>query len=212
MFAGFNLSVKSSDVDRYALNGYIEIGKSLYSEQQEKVHEVLESFINPDGSLNATKIEENWFPQISADVFLSHSHDDEEIVIKIAGYLYEKFGIKCFIDSCVWDYGNKLLKRIDDVYCKTFKHPDGSYSYDYNKRNQSTSHIHLLLNGALAKMINATECLIFVNTPNSIKVKDTIEQIKTASPWIYSELLMATEFPHRKLADYRQESLQHFAQ
>lgn len=59
-------------------------------------------------------------------------------------------------------------------------------------------------NGALAKMINKTECLFFVNTPNSVNAQDAENPSKTASPWIYSELLMATEFPHEKLSKYRE--------
>lgn len=42
----------------------------------------------------------------------------------------------------------------------------------------------MMLNGALAKMINSTECLIFMNTPNSIKAQDVENENKTASPWI----------------------------
>ena len=40
--------------------------------------------------------------------------------------------------------------------------------------------LDMLLNGALAKMINKTECLIFLNTPNSIKIQDITEEAKTA--------------------------------
>lgn len=100
-----------------------------------------------------------------------------------------------------------IVIEIDEKYCK-FQKNDGSYWYDYSKRNQSTSHVHMLLNGALAKMIADTECLIFINTPNSIAAEDSKDKAKTGSPWIYSELLMATEFPHRTWASYR-ETLQH---
>lgn len=50
--------------------------------------------------------------------------------------------------------------------------------------------------------------LDFINTPNSIAAEDSKDKAKTGSPWIYSELLMATEFPHRTWASYR-ETLQH---
>lgn len=79
-----------------------------------------------------------------------------------------------------------------------------SFFYEYDNRNRSTSHVHMLLNGALAKMINKTECLFFINTPNSVNAQDVENPSKTASPWIYSELLMATEFPHEKLSKYRE--------
>lgn len=203
MFAGFNLLLQPSSVDYNELDNYFEEGTSLYLEQKTQVHNTLEKYINLDGSLSAEKIEEDWFTQISAEVFLSHSHADEKMAIKLAGYLYKNYGIRSFIDSCVWGYANDLLKKIDDKYCKIIKNTDGSYSYSYEYRNQSTSHVHMLLNGALAKMINSIECLIFLNTPNSIKTQDATDVSKTASPWIYSELLMATEFPHQELRYYR---------
>lgn len=69
--------------------------------------------------------------------------------------------------------------------------------------------MHLLLQGALAKMIDRCECLIFVNTPNSIKMTDVQNETNTASPWIYSEMLMASTFPARPLKEYRLDELIH---
>lgn len=201
MFAGFNLSMNEIEVEE--IISFIQNGEEQLNEQKRCIEDTLDNYINPDGSLSAEMIEKDWFKSIDAHVFLSHSHADERIVKALAGFLYSKYKIKCFIDSCVWGYANDLLKAIDDKYCKTIKNKDGSLSYDYNIRNQSTSHVHMLLNSALAKMLNKTECLIFLNTPNSIKAQDIMEEAKTASPWIYSELLMATEFPHRELLDYR---------
>ena len=37
-------------------------------------------------------------------------------------------------------------------------------------------------------MIDKTECFFFINTPNSISTKQSIEEPKTFSPWIYSEI------------------------
>ena len=40
------------------------------------------------------------------------------------------------------------------------------------------------------KMMDRTECLMFVNTPSSVKWSDMIsEELATESPWIYGELL-----------------------
>ena len=201
MYAGFNLIM--SKEDEIYLKQYAQPGEKLFLNRKRVIRDTLDKYINVDGSLNVAMIEEEWFKNINSHVFISHSHTDENLVKAFAGYLYESFGIESFIDSCVWGYANELLKMIDDRFCKTIKNEDGSCSYDYDKRNQSTSHVHMILNGALAKMINSTECLIFMNTPNSIKARDTEDKDKTASPWIYSELLMATEFPHQELMVYR---------
>ena len=47
------------------------------------------------------------------------------------------------------------------------------------------------------KMIDKTECIIFIDTPNSLKVSNIKEGV-TASPWIYSELL-ATRLLERNI-------------
>ena len=199
MFAGFNLTLTDDIIQgSRMIDTYYPRGLQIYSSQKSAIHNSLDTYLNPDGSLSASQIESDWFKSINVDVFLSHSHMDEKAVIGLAGYLYTNYRIKCFIDSCIWGYANDLLKAIDNKYSI-----NDSRSYDYNKCIFSSSHVHLILNGALAKMINNTECLIFVNTPNSIKSQDVKDKSKTASPWIYSELLMATEFPHQKLQYYR---------
>ena len=55
--------------------------------------------------------------------------------------------------------------------------------YDYNKRNYSTSHVHMMLSTALTMMMDEAECVIFLNTPNALSTKDIVH--KTESPWIF---------------------------
>lgn len=100
--------------------------------------------------------------------------------------VYLKTGLVSFIDSEVWSYADDLLKEIDSTY--TFN--DETNLYDYDRRNVSTSYVHLMLNTALLNMIDRCECLFFLNTPNSFNVEEEIENT-TYSPWIYSELSMA---------------------
>ena len=86
------------------------------------------------------------------------------------------------MDSCVWRYCEHLLKRIDERYCR-----EGTYHYDYQKRNYSTNHVYNMLSTALNTMIDKCECIFFLNTNNSIKHEDEIFDI-TESLWIYNEL------------------------
>lgn len=139
--------------------------------------------IGNNGILNGSTLQNDWFPQVNCDVFISHSHKDEHLAIAFAGWLWDNFKLTSFIDSCIWGYANDLLKDIDDVYCRNVS----SRTYNYNKRNYSTSHVHMMLNMALMQMIDKTECLFFLNTPNSICLYDIIET-RTLSPWIYSEI------------------------
>ena len=192
MFAGFDLDL--SDINpRFKNQGY-----RLFLESKKKVEKELNEFLESDGSIDGTSMQNDWFPQIESDIFISHSHNDYEKAITLAGWLNETFKLDVFIDSCVWGSADVLLKKIDDSYC--WMSDVGSYSYE--KRNYSTSHVHMMLSAALTSMIDKSECLLFLNTPNTINTKDVIEQ-KTKSPWIYLEIqisqLVRKKIPERKL-------------
>lgn len=195
MFKGFNLNIDESffNIDDY------KTGNCLYLKKKKEIHNSIEKYLNIDGSLDATKISQDWFPDIKSDIFISHSHSDENLAIKLSGWIYSNLNLKCFIDSCVWGYSNDLLKKIDDIYC----YQEDSKTYNYNKRNFSTSHVHMMLSTALINTIDNTECVIFINTPNSIEnACDTVNN-STYSPWIYSELEATRLLRVRPISDYR---------
>jgi hypothetical protein len=179
MYRGFKLSLGSS------IPWSKSVGESLYKANGEKVKSVLDSFLTGNGTIDGGKLQENWFPQIEADVFISHSHKDKDAAIAFAGWLSTTFGLKPFIDSCVWGYANELLTQIDKKYSG---HSSGS-GYDYEKIKYSASHVYMMLAMALGKMLDNTECLIFINTPNSISANDVIS--KTLSPWLYMEMVLS---------------------
>jgi hypothetical protein len=180
MYKGFNVvSTRIIDNSDY----YESIANIDYMAKKNIVEKELDKYLGKDGVLDGSKIKNDWFKSVDADIFISHSHDDQDLALKLAGWLKEKFGLTSFIDSCVWGYCNDLLQEIDREFCKT-----GDGSYDYYERNFSTSHVHMMLSTALREMIDRTECIFFLNTPHSIKVEDVIKN-KTMSPWIYSELV-----------------------
>lgn len=198
MFTGFNLKI-----DETAILGdaFYEKGLQLLNKDKAIVERNLTEYVYENQFLDGSSIQNDWFPQIDADIFISHSHNDEQMVISLAGWLYDIFGLKAFVDSCVWGYANDLLKKIDDEFCMNEKNNQNK-SYIYEKRNYSTSHVHMMLSTALIKMIDKTECLFFINTPDSIAISDTIQN-GTYSPWIYSELQISEVIRHRKLSEYR---------
>jgi hypothetical protein len=138
--------------------------------------------VNNDNSLDGSAIQDSWFPQIDADIFISHSHRDIDTAIVFSGWLWENFKLKAFVDSCIWGYSSDLQRMIDNKYC--FMPARGLYSYEL--RNHSTSHVHMMLSTALSMMIDRAECLFFLNTPNSINSYEKTD--KTESPWIYLEI------------------------
>ncbi len=186
MFAGFNFKPNREDLEKLnPFEVYTKLMPCHYNVNKTAITAGLKKYLSLDGSLDAAAMEKDWFPEINAQVFISHSHQDENLANQLALWLYEKHGIVSFIDSTVWHYADDLLREIDEAYCIQMT-PNGNLEYDYIKRNRSTAHVHMLLQCALAKMIDKCESFIFINTANS-----TISSDRTLSPWIYSELLMA---------------------
>lgn len=184
-------------IDENLFKGFLEAGRSVKKENNSAAKGGLDEFFDGDGSLVAKNIMNNWFPRVKADVFISHSHKDEDLAIGLAGWLKEKLGISSFIDSCVWGYSPELLKKLDKRFCLK----DSGY-YDYDKRNITNSHVNMMLATSLTKMIDQCECIIFLNTPNSISCKGCIEKDGTESPWIYAEIeatrMLRENLPERK--------------
>ena len=152
---------------------------------------IIQDSIDKDIILDGSRIVDTFFPNVKADIFISHSHKDVEAAKEFAKIIYVKTGLKSFIDSEVWSYADDLLKDIDFDYCLK---ANGSYSYE--KRNISTSYVHMMLNTALLNMLDRCECLFFLSTPNSFNKEQEIKNT-TFSPWIYSELSMANAIEKR---------------
>lgn len=197
MYRGFDLRLEKNDFSREHFGSFYNFGLKCISNQKNSIIEKLNSFVGENGSLDGSKMQENWFPQVEADVFISHSHKDVKLAIALAGWLKVTFGLTAFIDSCVWGYSDDLLKQIDDDYC--FNDKKGTYSY--KKRNYSTSHIHMMLSVALTQMIDKAECLFFLNTPNSLTPDPDRNQ--TESPWIYFEISTSRLIRKKELKGHR---------
>lgn len=193
MYKGYNLKLD------WESPGHYEIGNQLYNDTNAQIRSTLKNFISANGIVQATKLQENWFPQINADVFISHSHKDRDMAIALAGLLSHHCKLNVFIDSCIWGHADELLKEIDNIFC----HNDENDTYFYEKRNISTSHVHMMLSTALTMMMDRSECLFFLNTPNSIQSKEIMA--RTVSPWLYAELSMSKLIRQRKLSEYRKE-------
>lgn len=177
MYRGVNVTIKTYNEHCY------QIGQKLFNEIRKSTIKQLDKYVGVDGVINGSELEKDWFGEIDSHIFISHSHTDEKLAITLAGYLFKKHKIKCFVDSCIWGYSNELLKQIDNQYCKNRE----SNTYNYNTRNFSTSHVHMMLSAALNKMIEKCESLFLINSPNSVETSDILNE--TYSPWIYSEIL-----------------------
>lgn len=201
----FKLSLKENDFfkehmidlekgDIYSYGELVSMGEDDFAPKKKLIQEKIKDYLLPkeNGCVDLSKIQEDWFPQINNyDIFISHSHANENLAIAFSSYLNKCYGLSCFIDSLIWGNVFDLQKIIDERYCGGEKDEDGNIlTYSYEKRNFTTSHVHLMLNTALMQSMQAARIFIFLETPDSINFKN-IKDEWTYSPWIYSELSMS---------------------
>ncbi|WP_369928399.1 hypothetical protein [Xanthomonas sp. NCPPB 2632] len=215
MYRGFNLSLGA---DNAVIRGYAERGAAVLDARWPRVEKDLSALLDAD-SIDGEEVMKAWFKQVSADVFISHSHRDLALARGLAGYLHDELGLVAFVDSQVWLSADGLLEAIDKRYCRS----DGEEadkpvkSYNYKKRNYSTSHVHMMLAASISEAIDRSECIIFLNTPQSIKASDAEAdgKAKTGSPWIYHELntsrLIRRQEPTRKRLVRKGYVMEHYA-
>ncbi|HAS3028640.1 toll/interleukin-1 receptor domain-containing protein [Vibrio sp. Vb5031] len=166
---------------------YVHSFEVDFENKKKHIEKSLHDFYLGNGDLDATALKEAWFPEIeNTHIFLSHSHKDKELAVKIAVILKYILNINVFIDSCVWGYADDLLREIDNKYALNIN----TNTYSYEVRNRTTSNIYLILQSSLMTMIDSAECLFFLNTDNTVtSLKDqTKVETRTSSPWIMSEL------------------------
>lgn len=169
----------------------------IYKRFQDDITRQLTSYLAVDGTLSGNKMMADYFPTVNADIFICHSHNDEEKSQNLAGWLFELFGLRFFVDSMVWGSADRLLQKIDDEYCDN----PGENTYNYRKRNLSTSYVHMMLAASLANMMDKCHCFIFMEseqsiTPSTIKRANAKE---TFSPWIFYELALFHKIQKRRL-------------
>lgn len=227
MFVKFKL--KLDNWDELKDDKLIEIGSSNFATTKKSVERCLERFIKTNSTLETKEIMDNWFHDVAAHIFISHSHKDEKLILGLAGWFKEYFNLDSFVDSTVWGHSDELLKIIDDNYCRT-----DSNKYSYRKRNRTTTYVRMLLAKSLMEMIDKCELFIFIETKNSftpLEESNTEENNttntnsdkknlftpskyfetngETESPWIFYELSLVDKikenYPNREIKEFSLE-------
>ena len=126
MFYGFNVKLNDSDFEKLKIDLYynnvnnssyrtfettLENGNKALCDDKKSIENNLEQYIGVDGVIDANSLENDWFPNVDIDIFLSHSHKDRDKALILSELLKEKFGLNVFIDSCVWGNSDDLLKK-----------------------------------------------------------------------------------------------------
>lgn len=202
MFRCFKLDIQNADFfdqNQEYLRECKNRGELIKEKLKNQLVDILTTVTNANGVIDGEQLSGIWFPIAKRDVFISHSHNDEDLALTIAGILNEKFGLSVFIDSTIWGSADVLLKAIDDEYCK-----QENGTYNYTKRNFSTSHVHAMLTTAIMQAMDQTEAIFFLNTSNSVyKLKNGFSKEHTLSPWIYEEVMCAKLLREQSWEEYR---------
>ena len=185
MYSCFNLKI-----DEEFLSAYHKSGEAVLKTNKSDLKKCLEQYVDEDGSINGEALQADWFGPINADVFISHSHKDEDSAIALAGWLKKEMNLTAFVDSCVWGYANDLLDKINRKYNIKRIEENGSITFRHEDVLYSASHVHMMLCTALNKMLDKSESVFFLNTENSL-IKSAGGDPKTDSPWIYLETTLA---------------------
>ena len=79
MFAGFDFKIDSQE-NLINFSDYVIQGKNhLDSSKADVERNLKEIVINGTESLDGSSIQGEWFPEINADIFISHSRDDADL-------------------------------------------------------------------------------------------------------------------------------------
>ncbi len=198
MYRGYKISIDGSlfieqektgmyfpqmvDVDKSEY--YEDLGRSLFADVVNQANDSLLEYISEDGFLEGDAIQDAWFPKLKGkfDVFISHSHNDEDLAFAFAGWLNKKFKLRCFLDKYVWNSADGLIRKLDDLCRRPEKK-----GYDYKDRNMTTSQVHAMLTAAIMQEIDDCDALFLLNTPEAVNVIDEVHEY-TLSPWIFLEI------------------------
>lgn len=198
MYRGFDVALDTGWFDQWQ-DAHV-VGQEIFEANKKTARQSLDSLRNSSGDIVADEIMAEWFPDVKPHVFISHSHQDSAQAITMAGWLRRQFGLTAFVDSCVWGCADELLAEIDMRYC----YQTSKGTYDYQMRNKSTAHVHIMLNSALMRLVNSSECMFFINTPNSISTQTYIKSAQTTdSPWLFSELTISKLIQRRVPSEHR---------
>ena len=191
LYRGFNLTLDVTDSQAFfevtdkEMTIFKKQNQEIQSMIKTKMEDELDFSFDTNGDIDGAKLMEDWFPNKKTDIFISHSHNDRRTAERLAVWLQREMNLSVFIDSVVWGSADELLKKIDNQY-SLLREKDGNATYDYNTRNYTTSHVHMMLSAALSEVIYNSECLIFLNTPHSLSIRESKGR-RTNSPWIFNE-------------------------
>lgn len=158
-----------------------------YSNYNYDVNAIISDDIYKHYRIKMEDIKNIYIPLIESDIFISYSHDDTEKAKLLANEL-QTYGLKTFVDCLYWKSIDDALKQYDNLYSLS-DDCSSSKTYNYEKRNKSTSTFHMILADSLIDIIKKSDVYIMLYSENYMN-----DDKRTYSPWIYLENKVAKSF------------------
>ncbi len=204
MFCGFNLNMGKEffedSKDYRAFSQFRFKGNECLKADTDKLKEhVLKS------KLDGTGLRADWFDDVQADIFISHTQGDYDLALALSGWLSEKFKLKCFVGSTIWNCSEHLTIKLNDRF--SVKEKQGSIpTYYYKNANIVAQYVNSMLSTAVQKMIDKTECVVLLNEQNFVQNLQRDSALnKSFSPWIFPEVVCAETIRKKSLQEYRED-------
>ena len=204
MFSEFKLKIQRSFFEdkEYTYSQYIDMGMEHLEQMANAFEKDMYACIN----VHATEqliVEEDWFPELRIDVFLSHMWMDDGLQFAFVGWLHSTFGLRCMIDSYIWDSEGKLTDEYNMLYSDRRKKANGSEVFDYGCSNRVFNHIISMLYIAAVKMMDKAEAVILLDTDENMYIYENRTLSRRYLPWIYTETVIAGSIRRKHLNEYR---------
>lgn len=105
MYKAFDLKLTNSEFEnvlKYNASQQIKmwenIGKQYKQDFNNKYWSLLKRYLE-NGTVDGTKLMKEVFAKAHYDVFISYSHNDEDLIFAIAGMLEKEFNLNVFVDA-----------------------------------------------------------------------------------------------------------------
>ena len=186
MYKGYCFQETTELLSDYALKAesYKATGMALKNAAQKVIQEKI---LSGRWVIDGAGTESGWFPQLKKHVFISHSHKDEDAALLMAGLLKDRLGIDAFVDSAAWGCYRKLAECLYAAAKRGYSRLTAQQ--DAQLKMSATEHAHCMLSKSLIQMMDRCECLIFLDTPASVGLRNIDKaECSTFSPWIYTEI------------------------
>lgn len=192
MFAPYNLIIDDNEKDEFMKKFGFQNFKSYENTLNQVIEDKISYFDSEKNILNGTKIQEDWFPSLNFNIFISHSHRDHNLAVALANFIESKTSLKVFVDGMVWKNADVLQHKLDNKFSRI-----GTNLYSYRKVLATTSNVNAILSMAIMKIMDKTDVVFLLNTKNSVITFNNIAD-KTLSPWLFEEWLFTQKLVKTK--------------